>query len=115
MYRKLEVWKRAYSLGLDVYRITLKFPREELFGITSQMRRASTSIAANIAEGNTRKSSREFYQFISIVRGSASELETWLMYARDLKYISEKEFFDLSKRVDVIKAQLFVLQKSKIK
>jgi four helix bundle protein len=113
MYRKLDVWKKAYSLGLEIYKQTNYFPKEELFGITSQIRRSATSIAVNIAEGNSRNSSKEFKQFLSIARGSAAEVETWLMFSRDLNYISQNEFIHLSKRLDEIKALLFALYKAK--
>lgn len=112
MYRRLKVWEKAYSLGLSIYKITKTFPKEELYGITSQIRRSATSIAANIAEGNTRDSKKEFKQFISIARGSASETETWLMYSRDFKYITEAEYKQLSAQIDEIKALLFGLHKS---
>ncbi len=112
MYRKLEAWKKAYALGIDVYRLTKKFPKEELYGITSQIRRAVTSIAANIAEGNSRGSQKEYRQFVSIARGSASELETWLMFSRDLSYIEAEEFTTISKQLDEVKAILFGLLKS---
>ena len=113
MYRKLEVWKKAYAFGLDIYKVTSKFPKEELFGITSQLRRAGTSIAANIAEGNSITSNKEFKQFISVARGSAAEVETWLMFSKDLGYITNEEHQILSKKLDEIKALLFGLYKSK--
>ena len=84
-----------------------------MFGITSQIRRAATSIPANIAEGNSRNSIKEFIQFISIARGSAAVVETWLMYSRDLGYISKVKYAELSKMLDDIKALLFGLMRSK--
>jgi len=112
MYRKLIVWQKAYSLGISIYRNTQNFPREEIYGITSQMRRAATSIAANIAEGNTRESSKEYRQFLSIARGSASELETWLMFSKDLNYLEEVQYQDLAQQLDVVKGLLYGLMKS---
>jgi four helix bundle protein len=76
------------------------------------MRRAATSIAANIAEGNSRGSSKENRQFVSIARGSASELETWLMFSRDLQYIAEEDFQDLSRQLDEVKGLLYGLYRS---
>ncbi len=83
-------------MGLNIYKLTSNFPREEMFGLTSQMRRSATSIAANLAEGNARNSSKEFKRFISIARGSAAELETWVMFSNDLNYISGDDYEKLS-------------------
>ena len=112
MYRKLETWKKAYALGIEVYRLTKSFPKEELYGITSQMRRAATSIAANVAEGNSRGSTKENRQFVSIARGSASELETWLMFAKDLGYLKAEDFQRVALLLDEVKRLLFGLLKS---
>ncbi len=112
MYRNLDAWKKSYSLGLEIYKITKKFPKEELFGMTSQLRRATTSISVNIAEGNSRNSNKDFARFLSISRGSASEVEVWLSFARDLNYITIDEFDFLQKQIDDVKALLFGLQKS---
>ncbi len=112
MYRKLDAWKKAYKFGLDIYEVTANFPKEELFGITSQMRRAATSIAANLAEGSTRNSKKEFKQFLSIARGSASEVETWLAFSKDLGYLPDDKFKKLADQIDDVKALLFRLMKS---
>ncbi|MFH1733773.1 MAG: four helix bundle protein [bacterium] len=103
MYRNLEAWKKAYALGLKIYKLTSNFPREEMFGLISQMRRSATSIAANIAEGNARKSPKEFSRFISIARGSAAELETWIMFSKDLDYIPNDDYENLSTDLDRLK------------
>jgi four helix bundle protein len=86
-FRDLEVWSLAMELAETVYRATARFPKDELFGLTSQMRRAAVSIPSNIAEGRTRNSSREFLYFISISRGSLAELETQIELATRLKYM----------------------------
>ena len=112
MYRNLEAWKKTYTLGLKIYKLTSNFPREEMFGLTSQMRRSATSIAANIAEGNARNYSKEFSRFISIARGSAAELETWIMFSKDLGYISDDDYKKLSSDLDKLKGLLFGLQRS---
>lgn len=88
-YKELEVWQVAMSLAEAVYKCTRSFPKEELFGLTSQIRRAAVSIPSNIAEGASRAGSKEFLQFLHIARGSASELETQLLLAEKLGYVSK--------------------------
>ncbi len=83
-FRGLKVWEKAHSLTLRIYETTLAFPRDEQYGLTSQVRRACSSIAANIAEGCGRDSNGELRRFLEIAMGSASELEYHLLLARDL-------------------------------
>jgi four helix bundle protein len=83
-FRELKVWQRAYELTLDLYRITRKFPKAEIYGLTSQLQRAAVSVPANIAEGYERNHRKEYLQFIFIAKGSLGELETLLLLARDL-------------------------------
>ena len=90
-YQKLEAWRMAMGLVEEVYKGTRSFPKEELFGLTSQIRRAAVSIPSNIAEGASRAGSKEFLQFLHIARGSASELETQLLLAEKLGYLSASE------------------------
>lgn len=87
-FRRLKVWERAHALTLDIYKITARFPREELYGLTSQLRRCSASICANIAEGCGKEGNREFFRFLQIASGSANELDYHLLLARDLNYMS---------------------------
>jgi four helix bundle protein len=84
---KLEAWKLAMGLVRNVYTLTQTFPKEEMFGLTSQLRRAAVSIPSNIAEGAARAGEKEFAQFLNIARGSLSELETQLLISADLGYI----------------------------
>ncbi len=91
-FKKLKVWQKAHNLTLEIYAVSKRFPRDELFGITSQLRRASSSVAANIAEGSGRKSKREFAHFLAIAIGSVSEVEYFLILANDLKYLSQIDF-----------------------
>jgi four helix bundle protein len=88
-FRDLLVWQRSMELAVAVYTLTRGFPKEELHGMTSQMRRASISIASNIAEGKGRNSQGEFRQFLGVARGSAFELQTQLLLARRLEFCSE--------------------------
>jgi four helix bundle protein len=86
-FRELKVWQKAHHLTPAVYRITAAFPREELYGLTSQLRRACSSVAANLAEGCGRNGDVEFARFCFIAMGSASELEYHLLLAKDRKLI----------------------------
>lgn len=90
-YRDLIAWRKATQLALHIYRCTQKFPKDELYGLTTQMRRAGVSIASNIAEGKGRYSLKEFMQFLFYARGSLSELETQLFIARELGYLDLAE------------------------
>jgi len=86
-HRDLVAWKKGMQLVKDVYRVTRDFPREEAYGLTSQIRRAAISVPSNIAEGHGRNSRREFHQFVGHARGSLLEVETQLEIARDLGYL----------------------------
>ncbi len=86
-HHNLHVWQEARLLVKDIYRVTKQFPREEIYGLTSQMRRASVSVPSNISEGAARTSKKEFLQFLSIARGSLSELETQVILTTDLGYL----------------------------
>lgn len=86
-YRDLLAWQRAYELSLRIYKSTASWPREEQYGLTSQIRRATVSVAANIAEGYDRSSRNEYIHFLSIARGSLAEVETFILLARDLGYM----------------------------
>lgn len=86
-FRQLQVWDKAHQLTLLIYEATLKFPREELYGLTSQIRRAAVAIPANIAEGCGKDTELELARYMQISMGSASELEYHLLLARDLRYL----------------------------
>lgn len=88
-HKELDVWKKSMDLVEAVYSLTANFPKEERYGLASQMQRAAVSIPSNIAEGTARKSNKELLQFISIAMGSAAELETQYLIAIRLKYITE--------------------------
>jgi four helix bundle protein len=101
-HEKLDVWKKAVDFVVDVYKATEKFPADEKFGLTSQIRRASVSIPANIAEGAGRKSNKEFLNFLSIAQGSASEVSTEILIAYRLEYIESEAFTELNNELDKI-------------
>jgi len=91
-FRDLIVWQKAYGFALEVYKTSKKFPREERYGLISQIQRAAISIAANISEGYERQYRKEYIQFLMISKGSLGEVETYLMFLRDLTYISAEEY-----------------------
>ncbi|MGH9500774.1 MAG: four helix bundle protein [Terriglobales bacterium] len=101
-FRNLKVWGKAHVLTLDVYRSSRPFPRDEMYGLTSQMRRASASIGANIAEGACRKGDCEFGRFLQIAMGSASELEYHLLLAHDLELLKSPDYKRLSEKAEEI-------------
>jgi four helix bundle protein len=99
-YRDLIAWQKAKSVALDVYRCTRRFPRDEVYGLSSQMRRAAVSVPSNIAEGKGRYSRKEFVQFLYHARGSLLELQTQLSIARDLDYIDLAAFKSLESQTE---------------
>lgn len=108
-FRELKAWQKAHQLALAVYQITVTLPREELYGLTSQLRRSCSSIPANLAEGCGRNGDADFARFCSIAMGSASELEYHLLLARELKLITAKEHQELSQRTIEVKRMLAAL------
>ena len=101
-YKDLDIWKRSIKLVEDIYRVTKSFPREELYGLTSQIRRAAVSIPSNIAEGFTRFHNKEYKQFLYIALGSCSELSTQLIIASRLKYFDNNKIEQLLNGIDEI-------------
>ena len=110
-HENLIVWKRAVDFVIDIYRTTGSFPNDERYGLTSQIRRAAVSIPANIAEGAGRKYDKEFARFLSIAQGSSSELETELLIAKKLRYLTEDVYSDLRKELDSIGQMLIGLER----
>ncbi|TAN24072.1 MAG: four helix bundle protein [Acidobacteria bacterium] len=98
-FRNLTAWRKAYELTLGVYRATVKFPAEERYGLSSQLRRAAASIAANIAEGCGRRGNTELRRFLEIAMGSASEVEFHLLLANDLAYLSPEVYATLHDQI----------------
>lgn len=105
-YKELEVWQKAVSHATQLYEITRAFPDTERFGLTSQIRRAATSVPANIAEGWGRGSTREYIQFLHVARGSLLELETHLIIAKKLGYLSDGQSADTGEQIESISMML---------
>jgi four helix bundle protein len=103
-HRDLLAWQKGMALAKAVYEATKAFPKEELFGLTSQIRRAAVSVPANIAEGSGRGSTKEFLQFLMIARGSLAEVETLLLLAKDLSMVSGEAFAKLEILINEISA-----------
>ncbi|MGH9625476.1 MAG: four helix bundle protein, partial [Bryobacteraceae bacterium] len=102
-YRELQVWQKAHGLTLAVYRATTKFPREELYGLTSQLRRSCSSISANLAEGCGRDGDGEMARFCSIAMGSASEVDYHLLLARDLNLFQVGDYQELARQTNEVR------------
>src|SRR5437870_11801156 len=111
-FRDLRVWQAGIELVRLVYGMTSKYPRNETYGLASQMQRAAVSVPSNIAEGHARESTKEYHQHISIAQASLAELETQLEIARRLKYISEDELGLLLTKISALGRQLFALRNS---
>jgi len=105
-FRNLKVWQRAHRLTLSLYRLTKKYPKEELYGLTTQIRRAACSICANIAEGCGRKGDKEFGRLLYITLGSACELEYHLLLSADLEYVDRRVYVGLNREVVEVKRML---------
>ena len=108
-FRKLRVWREAHALSIAVYHRTRCFPRQETYGLTSQMRRAAMSVPTNIAEGCGRRGPRELARFLSIALGSANELHYQLLLARDLELLTHAECHELEAHVEGIGRMLSTL------
>jgi len=105
-YQELEVWKKAIELVTDIYRITKTFPNEEIYALTSQVRRAAISVPANIAEGWGRNMTKEYIQFLRIARGSLLEVETHLIVSRNLQYLNDQPFGIILQKIQEINKML---------
>lgn len=105
-FKNLNVWEKSHRLVLNIYHVTKGFPKEEIYGLTSQVRRCSASIPANIAEGCGRAGEAEFARFLQIAMGSASELEYHLLLARDLHFLEETVYEQLASEVIEVKKML---------
>jgi four helix bundle protein len=106
-FTKLDIWKRSHQLTLKIYTITKTFPKDELFGLTSQMRKSSSSVPTNIAEDCGRNSNAQLNHFINIAAGSSSELQYQLILSKDLTYITEIIFKELHDETVEIRKMMF--------
>ena len=111
-FRKLQVWRKAHDLTLKIYELTSEFPRNEIYGLTSQIRRACASIPTNIAEGCGRESSADFARFLQIAMGSASETEYLILLVHDLKYCDANQYAELIDTIIRVKKMLTSLLKN---
>ena len=105
-FRELVIWQNARSLVKDIYQITDNFPTKERYGLCSQIQRAAVSIPSNIAEGCSRRSEIDFARFLEIAQGSAFEVETQLILAKDIGYLQEKSLNDLLKEIHLLQKQI---------
>ena len=105
-FRSLKVWEKAHELALKIYQITELFPKQEIYGVTSQIRRAAVSIPTNIAEGCGKDTDPELKRFLLIAMGSSSELEYLLLLVHDLKYIEEENYQSLQEQLIEIRKML---------
>lgn len=108
-FKKFEVWQLSHQLTLKIYTSTKNFPKEEMLGLTSQIRRSFASIGYNISGGSGRNSDKEFANFINIALGSSNEAENQLILAKDLEYIHENEYQNLSEELILLKKKLVTL------
>ena len=111
-YRDLQVWTKAHSLTLDLYRLSRQFPKEELYGLVAQLRRAASSIGANLAEGCGRRTQPEFARFTRLAMGSASELDYHLLLSRDLGLVKDDDYQRASRGLTEVRKMLTSLLSS---
>jgi four helix bundle protein len=111
-FKELKVWQKGRELVKEIYQATHKFPKEELFGITSQMRRSAISIPSNIAEGCGRNTGNDLNRFLDIANGSSFELETLVILCFDLDYLSQKEFEYFDAKLNEIQRMIYGFKQS---
>jgi four helix bundle protein len=114
-FENLLVWQKSRVLAKDIYKLTATFPKEELFGITSQMRRCSISIPSNLAEGSSRRTNKDKARFTEIAFGSGLELLNQLIIALDLNYIEESKYLEIRMKLQEVTFLLDALQKAQLK
>ncbi|VBB43299.1 conserved hypothetical protein [uncultured Paludibacter sp.] len=105
-FKTLKVWEKSHKLTLEVYRTTRKFPKDEIYNLTSQFRRAAYSIGLNISEGCGRNTDLDFSRFLVMAMGSANEVEYCVLLSKDLEYISSEDFVHFQEKIEEIKKML---------
>lgn len=113
-YRELGIWQKSYKLVLEIYKSTELFPAQEKYALVSQIRRAASSIPANIAEGCGRNGNNDFCRFLDISLGSAFELDNHLLLSKDLGYLSEKDYNHFFVLLDEVKKMVYSFRRSRI-
>lgn len=108
-FKELKVWEKSHQITLSIYKASAKFPKEEIYSLTNQLRRAASSIPANIAEGCGKNTQADLANFLNISLGSANETEYFLILSKDLDYLSKDEFTILSNSINEVKAMLISL------
>ena len=108
-YRDLQVWSKAHAVTLELYRLSRNFPREEIYGLTSQLQRSATSMGSNLAEGCGRRTSSELGHFVRIAMGSASELDYQLLLCRDLGYLKTDDYTRTANKLTEVRKMLTAL------
>ena len=111
-FKELVIWKNAIKVTMGVYKLTESFPKAEMYGLTSQMRRAAISVASNIAEGSGRGSNSDFSRFLDMAKGSAFELETQLIIAKQLGHVQEGQCTPIESQIIEIEKMITGLQKT---
>lgn len=111
-FEKLEIWQQARLFSVNIYKTTAKFPREERFSLTDQLRRGAVSVAFNIAEGSDKKSDKEFVRFLRMAIGSLEEVVTGFYIAKDLNYLTRKEFDSLYEKANFLASKINALVNS---
>jgi len=114
-FKNLKVWQKGINLVVNIYKVSENFPKEEIYGLTSQVRRSAVSIPSNIAEGSGRNSDKDFNRFLDISLGSSFELETQIIIAHELNFLSDNEFDNLTEKVQEEQKMITGLQRSIIK
>jgi four helix bundle protein len=110
-YKKLIVWEKAHNFTVKIYELLKVFPKEEIFGLTSQLKRAAISIPANIAEGTGRSSNTDFARFLNISLGPLNEVSYYILLAKDLHYITENNYMQYDMELNELKAMLLIFLK----
>ena len=111
-YKELDVWKKSYKLCLNLYKVTKDFPKDEMYGLTSQIRRSAVSIPSNIAEGYGRKTTLDYVRFLYVAYGSICELETQTILSGDLGYVGKEIFKELKEEIGNVERMLKAMIKS---